>query len=411
MKKAMIVSAAGALVAFAATAKPQFVLPEVIYAAPGITCDIYYANVFDSPTPEKWAFQTYAKCGTSYKDHWTFTPGGRGGQTYQIVMNAWSDDCDYPICATATVKVASIPKDAKTRPITLALFGDSITGCMYQDQIMRDMTNGPFKAYKAVGTRKATPTGALHDGYGGWSYNSYLKEYMMGKDEYNNVQDEAERAQLKAAGIPVAKIEAWQTDLRRSPLLTVKKGKVVFDAQPWLDRINGGKAPDFLIVQLGVNATWWTKGTRDEVEKTTWDTIYAKEDNEVTPFYKQIRAALPNTQILMCNTPLGSDQNGFATNYHSDWNYVQQRKNSFALNKLLERWVKQQNDPKLAFVGLAQAIHPFYGYPRANVKVCKYETAEMPICNNAVHPSLVGGKQIGDAAAAAVMYFVGAQQQ
>ena len=409
-KKTLILGAAVFGLVASAQAKPEFVLPEVIYAAPGIECNIYYANVFDSCTPEKWAFQTYAKVGNSWKNRWSWKPGkGNAGRDYTLVINAWTDEDDYPIAATTVVKVAKVPKakGGETNRVTLALFGDSLTGCGYQDQAMEDIRKAGWVNYTPVGTRRLKENGALHDGYGGWSYNSYLKEYMLGKEEYANVQDEAEREQLKALGVPVAKLESWQTDLRRSPILKMEKGKIVLDEKPWLGRINGGKAPDYLFVMLGINATWWTKGTRAEVEKSTWETMYAREDNELLPFYKTIRKMLPDTVILLANTPLGGDQNAFTSNYGSDWNYVQQRKNGYALNKCLDKFVKMQNDPKLVFVGTAQAIDPFYGYMRKTHKVNSRCDVTEEVGANAVHPSAEGGLQVGDAMAAAVLWQMG----
>lgn len=408
-EKRLACAVAACALAAAAQARPEFVLPETIYAAPGVECNVYYANVFDSCTPGRWAFQTYAPRGASWSDRWSWTPSrGDGGREIRIVVNAWSDDSDTPIAATSTVKVANLSR-ASTNRVTLALFGDSLTGCGYQDQLMREVRRAGWKGYVPVGTRRLSDDGALHDGYGGWSYNSYLKEFMMAKDEYANVQDEAEREQLKALGISVAKLESWQTDLRRSPLLVLKDGKVTLDAKPWLGRVNGGKAPDFLFVMLGINATWWTKGTRAEVEAETWKTIYSRADNEVTPFVREIRRALPETTVLLAGTPMGCDQNGYAANYGSDWNWVQQRKNTFALNKCLERFVRESGDGKLVFVGTAQGVDPFHGYLRRTQKVNARCAATEEVCCNAVHPAPEGGLQIGDMAAAAVLWQLGRQ--
>ena len=156
-----------------------------------------------------------------------------------------------------------------------------------------------------------------------------------------------------------------------------------------------------------VNDYLRSKGTRAEVEKSTWETMYAREDNELLPFYKTIRKMLPDTVIMLANTPLGGDQNAFTSNYGSDWNYVQQRKNGYALNKCLDKFVKMQNDPKLVFVGTAQAIDPFYGYMRKTHKVNSRCDVTEEVGANAVHPSAEGGLQVGDAMAAAVLWQMG----
>ena len=408
---------AGSIVISAAVAdngawRPSFSLPEEIYAAPGIPVNVYYQNCFDTDSPQRWTFQTYAfeggsRWSKSWKDHWSWTPcQGDAGKTYKVIFNAWSDDSEYPVAATTLVKVASLPK-CMTNRVTMAHFGASLTGCGYQDHSMNQIRKLGYKNFTPVGTRRLKDDGALHDAYGGWSYNSYLREYMMGKDEYNNVQDQAEREQLKAAGVPVAKLEAWQTDLRRSPILTAKGGKVVVDGQKWLDRINGGKAPDFLFIELGGNACWWYKGTRAQLEKVVNHDLYEREDNEATPFYRTLRKILPDTVFIFCDQTFGCDQDGFTWNYGSDWNYNQNRKTVTVLNRGLRKWVKSLNDPKAVTCSFSYAIDPDTGYNHAEIAKGPYSEEKKSVCSNAVHPSVVGGKQLGDAMAAAVAYYMG----
>lgn len=409
---ACVLSAAlAAAVVQTGLAKPEFVLPEHLYAAPGVPCCIYYSNVFDAVTPERWKFSThyegYLGQAHSWADHWEWTPSrGHAGKNLKLVLSAWSDDLDYPSSATTTLHVASAPA-CPTNKVTLALFGDSIANCLYGDQLMRTMRKIGFPNYTPVGSRRLKDDGAFMDAFGGWSYNSYLREYMMSKDEYSNVQDEAERAQLKELKIPVSKLESWQGDLRRSPLLVFRAGKVVVDAKPWLKRVNGGSQPDFLFVCLGLNATWWYRGSKQDLEAVVWKDLYSRADNELPPFYKAVRAALPDTVILLADAPIGSDQDGFTSNYYSDWNYMQQRKTTFALNKLLMKWVKDQNDPKLLFAPFAYALDPVSGYPRGERKANPYVEEKVNYSSNGVHPSAVGGQQLGDAAAAAVAYCIG----
>lgn len=380
----------------AVSAKVSFSIPERLYAAPGLECCIYYKDVFVSVVPQNYAFHTSGKKGRSELTRWCWTPKPEdAGTSVTLVLNAWNDD-GVAACATTVVEVAAAPADPKRR-LTLALFGDSLTNCRFQDQILANMREAGFENYTPIGARASTgPDVAAHDGYGGYTCDTFLSRYCVSDEEVSNIQDAAEREQLKALGTPVKIIHAWQRDLLRSPLMAFKDGRKVLDVPGWLAKVNGGKAPDVVLIELGVNSVFSYRGEIPELRE--------KIRNKVIPGFKRLIDALhphmPNAVFAVCTQPIGCSQDGFAVNYGSNWNEIQHRKIIFALNREITDFVKEGGKAKLELVPVGHALDPFYAYIHS-AKPAHSRTKETVLRDqNAVHPSREGGKQMGDTIAA-----------
>ena len=398
MKKTMQAAAlaAFALEALSAVGRPAFFIPERLYAAPGLECNIYYKDVFDSVVPQNYAFQTYAKKGRSELARWCWTPDrSDAGTAVQVVVNAWNDD-GLVASATTTVEVAAAPADPSRR-IALALFGDSLTNCRFQDRILADMREAGCVNYTPVGTRRGNGAGAAaHDGFGGYTCNAFLSHYRVSDDEVRHVQDAAEREQLKALGTPVKIIHEWQRGLLRSPLLAFRNGRKEVDVPAWLAKVNGGAAPDVVLIELGVNDVFSYLGEADELRAR----IRAQVIPGFTRFIEALRPHMPDALFAICTSPNGCGQDGFAVNYGAGWNEVQHRKIMFALNRELAAYVEKGVDAKLALVPVAQAVDPFHSYIHAEKPAHAHSKDKVVRDQNAVHPSAAGGGQMGDAIAA-----------
>lgn len=379
-----------------AVRKPSFYLPERLYAAPGLELNVYFTSIFDSVVPQNFAYQAYCKKGRSELRRWTFTPtAADAGTTFELVVNAWSDD-GLAAAVTSTVEVAAAPRDPK-RKVTLALLGDSLTNSMFQDQIYRDMIAAGFAGYTPVGLRQSElPGGVPHDGYGGFSFTTFLTRYTVSDEEVAHVQDAAEREQLKALGMPVKIIHSWQRGLLRSPLVKFENGRKSVDIPRWLGKINGGKEPDIVLVELGVNSVFDFRGEASALHKRIREGLMVEADR----FFARLRQDMPNATYLLCTQPVGASQDGFAANYGASWNEVQHRKIIFALNREYDAYVKAKNDPKLRLLPVGHALDPVEGFIRAERPVSARSKRKVLMNVNAVHPSDVGGFQMGDAIAA-----------
>ena len=379
-----------------ALARPDFYLPERIYAAPGLESNVYFSDVFDSVVPRNYAFQAYCKVGRSELSRWCYTPAKEdAGKHFELVVNAWNDD-GLVAAVTTTVSVAAMPSNPK-RKVTLALLGDSLTNCKYQDQIWKDMLAAGYSGYTPVGSRAFAE--AKHDGYGGFTFNCFLSRYTVSEEEFDHVQDAAEREQLKALGVPQKIIYSWQRDLLRSPLVKFENGQKTVDIPRWLDKINGGRAPDIVIVELGVNNVFSYRGEMPELRVKIRENVISEADR----FFRRLRQDMPDALYLLCTQPVGTTQDGFASNYGSGWNEVQHRKILFSLNREFDAWVRGQNDPKMLLLPVGHAVDPVDGFIFENQPSSARSAKRVSRGANAVHPSEVGGCQMGDAIAAMLM--------
>lgn len=406
-------AAAAAAFALTAAAKPSFNLDDRLYAAPGLECNFYFGSGFESVTPEAYAFDVDAKVGRCESRRWTWTPSAAdAGRRERVVFRAWND---FGLVAshTVTVEVASQAGD-RLRKVTAALFADSLTNARYQDRILEAMRDAGWANYTPVGMRtgpSSTPWGryapgeAAHDGYGGFTAHSFLERYAVAVDEIDNAQSAAEREQLERFGERIPAGQDWRRGLLKSPLIRLEGGKKVVDVQMWLDRVNGGAAPDFLFVYLGIN------GTCAALE----DGLEAACDTAVSNLGKliaKVRAVAPKTVIAVGSCVIGCDQDAFGKNYGCKISAVQCHRNMFRLNRRYMQFVRElraAGDTRVEYVPVGSAIDPVHGYIAETVPAFVHAKGKVTRLANAVHPSLEGGRQLGDAWAAWLLWHLGSR--
>ena len=406
-KTLALASALLGLTAFAD--KPTFYLPGKIYAAPGLECSVYYKNILDSVVPQNYAFQTYSKVGRSQLHRWYWTPKEKdAGTTNQVVFNAWNDD-GLVACLTTQVVVAKAPADP-LKPVSYILFADSLTNSGYQRTIYDDLVKAGCSNVVSVGSRPAHPgfkgKWIPHEGIPGYTCSAFLVYCKVTEDELKHAEGTPAYELYKRLG-PPKKIGTNEYDRLwvRSPLIKEgpnggpvmeKDGTPVVDIPGYLAKYNGGKVPEAVLIQLGVNDVFWLRGSEESLRKQIRCCVmpwYAK-------FAKALRAAMPQTVITFTTQPLGTNQEGFGENYGADWNEVQHRKIMFALNKETEKFVADFGDPRVRLLSLAQAVDPIEGYCSWEFPAHARSARKVRRMTNAVHVSSEGGMQMADCMAA-----------
>jgi hypothetical protein len=185
--------------------------PPFVPAVPGRECTVYFRAITDAREPQLLMYGVDCPVGRKDADAWRWTPtDADAGRKVQLVLSLASDGAALSV-ATTCVQVAKMPVN-KTKPLTLALLGDSLTNCGYQDRLLEYMQSAGFSGFRPIGSRtgpSASPVGtftpgkAAHDGYGGYTYESFLVRYAYAVDEIDNLQADAERQQLKELGVKI----------------------------------------------------------------------------------------------------------------------------------------------------------------------------------------------------------------
>lgn len=392
-----------------AGARPEFVVPDRIYAAVGHECNVYFANVFDSATPWAYAYEALCDVGRHEAKRWCWTPKGEdAGRRHRLVLRA-INDTGLVSAVTTTVTVAALAD--KSKPVAMATISSSLVNCGYPRKVFEDMRKNGFAGFRAVGSRdgrKKAAGGAMpsadgipdgdiprHDGYGGWTFSCFLSRYQITETEFEKIQSEAERRQLEALGVKVSADMDRRKHQLRSPFVRVQDGRKVLDAQMWFDKVNGGKAPDVIVITLGVNGTF---SPRDE------ESLRKMVDGSQIPAARKLVAFLrqncPKAVIGLATTYVGGSQDGYAANYGCLQSSVQFRHNSFDITRKLIRLVADSGDPRLYVLPISQAIDAESGYFRCEVPAHARSSRKVWRDTNALHLDDEGGWQVADAVTA-----------
>lgn len=371
-----------------ALAQPSFVISPEIYAAPDVPCNVYYARIFDSCVSGRYLLEAVSSVGSAYETSWSWTPtAADAGRRVKLVLNAWDDD-GLVTSATTTVVVARAPSaEAKARKVTLALLAASDTNCRYQDQLRERMLAAGFANYTPVGSHSGSSAsstcdpakGAPHDGYGGYTWDEFMTRYAFAPDEIEHVQAAAEREQMKQFGEKIPEGQEWMRALLKSPLVRWDNGKKVLDIPRWFDKINGGKAPDYLVVELGGNRVAFQRpdANRDAVDG---------EVRAAAKLLDALRAVAPRTRIAVLTSMGGSlDQDSWGRNYGARQHCRHGLRAFLDYDRKMAALCRARKDPDLIFVSAAQNTDPMGAYPTGRKT------------GNAMHATREGGKALGDA--------------
>ena len=358
---------------------------------PGIESNIYYENVIDSATPKAYAVEV--KCAKGYfgEKRWFWTPDkSDAGQSYDLELRLFND-YGKVAAAKARVVVAKDPADFK-RPITLALLAASGVNCGYPAHLLANMREAGFVNYTPVGShagggKPVVKGGIAHDGYGGFSWGSFLERWLYSDEELPQAQNQAEKEQMIALG--VTKLPKRQAYRLRSPLLRIVNGKKVLDIPAWLKKVNQGKAPDFIVIQLGGNDMFGAMADTREAR-------LEKAINNARTLLAALRKHAPDTVIGVATSPCGCGQDGFAANYKSFQSKFQYRRNIQSYNRALAALVKELKDPGIKLIPLHHVIDPEGSYIQRSYFVHGRSKKKVFRDSNALHPSREGGYQLGD---------------
>lgn len=349
----------------------KLVLPEVVYAVPGVESNIYFENVYFCVNPDNYLFDVDCPKGRNYRDRWSFTPEAKDVGTYPLTLTVIGENGTV---AKGETKVIVTPADAgKGKDISILMVGDSLTNAtVYPTRLHTLMKGENNPKLKMIGAhcgsgRTPEPGGVAHEGYGGWAWGTFLNRF----EDDSNIAEPAKKFYAK------------------SKFLSRKDGKVVFDMQQYVDKYNGGKMPDFITVQLGVNDVF---GASDITLYSTIESIEKNMDALLAAF----RKAAPNAVIGVGLVTLGAGQDAFAANYKNGQTSLQYKKNVFTLNQRMLEKFRNYPDKKVFLIPTTVNLDCRNNFPVKSEPVNVGNPANVTRQCNGVHPAAAGYNQMGD---------------
>ena len=365
LKKLLLPALLTAVLA-AAAEDIRLLVPEKIYAVPSVESNVYFRNVTTVINPANYVFDVDCPKGRNDLKRWRFTPekGDVGTWKWKIRVIGESG-----VVAEAESELVVLPPDAgKGRKIAMLVVGASYISNGHIPFRVAELMSAPGNPeFRTVGTRGKD--NARHEGYGGWRWESFLTRWgYTGKSKNDGMHPD------RPVGF-------------NSPfILADKDGKGVFDLKQYFRLNNGGKAPDAVSFQLGMNDVFSAKD----------DTIAARTEKSIRGMEKLIaefRKLRPAPEIFVCAGIPGSSQDGFGKSYACGQTSWQYRKN---LDFYIRALQKKSKELHFRLVPMFINVDTENNYPVMKQPLNAENPQETALQNNGIHPSRYGYFQMGD---------------
>ena len=103
----------------------KLLLPEKIYAVPGVETNIYFENIVRVINPANYIFEARSKKGRWDEKRWSFTPDDKDVGSFNVTINVIGNE---GILASKDVTVVVSPRNAGgNKKLSILIVGDSLT--------------------------------------------------------------------------------------------------------------------------------------------------------------------------------------------------------------------------------------------------------------------------------------------
>lgn len=421
---------------------------------------LYYEGVIKGFDVLNEGIRVKCSVGKQYPRYWEFTPtDDNAGKTYTLTLTTRQLDGSVISEGSTTIRVhAKLTNDTTPSNLTALIFGDSLTSSaawaaegfrrIYgADTSVTPTSLGVTNTITTYGSKNNTHNSfkIYHEGYGGWTWNSFLTA-ERGSDSTTNgivvtlsaahgydldtvqksiwtdnngklweLEDFPSETQIKfnrgdGNNATQANTSTPTSMTCDAPSLSITPTSVVWEStNPFYDEAT--ESLDF-----NAHATKYGAGDADIVAcLLTWngansmsasfsnDSIISNHMNKASQLLKAIHEDFPNAKIICMGIQLSSITGGSGYNYGATGGYSDTWASAFYAfdyNKALESLIL--DDPELCeycyYVDTKGQFDTRYCMPYSNVAVNTRVSGETEMRGtNGVHPNTSGYYQIGDA--------------
>lgn len=349
----------------------RLTLPKTIYATPGIETNLYFDNAVLVANPANFIFDATCEKGFQYDDRWSFTPLGEDSGDYELLIAVRNDRNEVVAQARTTVRVSSPESDAKQ--VSLLALGDShLQRDAYLQRVLDNSVDDPKLELKLIGSRgagnKPPTTDLRHEGYNGWTAQAFVTR--PGPKPRTGFYVPAETG---------------------SPFLFDHDGQQQLDFRQYCRDFNEGKAPDFVVIQVGGNDVWRAD---DKTIDATIDMIVGYYDTLI----QMVHDVSPATRVaITLLDPPSHSQHGFrnykGTQKQTRWQY---RRNQ---HRMVERQIEKyagRDSENIFLIPVNLTIDCVNGFPLREYPInARNPTKEFRVYDGC-HLSNEGYGQFGD---------------
>lgn len=358
----------------------HLLLPETVYACPGLECSIYFDNIVTVLNIRDYVFSVSCEVGRTDQKRWRFLPTEDQCGTHEWTVKVITQT---GVAAIGHTRIKVVPRTwEKNVKMSLLIFGDSQTapraGDGYPERIHKLMQEEKQVDFSMVGTNsteysKPVPGGVAHEGYGGWSWDTFFTRTHIIESDQNDGLDPQ---------------RPWLTNSRF--LFPQEDGTYQFSFKQYCEVFNHGKIPDTVVIMLGTNNILCARNHASL--RSAWK-------QSISPYMvrlvTELRAVLPGIHIAFSTLITGaSSQDAFGARYQCKQNrWLWRQYLDFYNRKLMQTAEKLQVEIIPSFV----AVDGEHGYPTAEEEISQGCADTLSRQIDAVHPSQDGHRQLGNA--------------
>ena len=417
-----------------ATASEFLRLPEYYELVVGDNFELFYKGIslcVDSDAYEfELSFESGKNLGKGYARKYTWEPTAADIGTHVLNIKVRNNEGKIIDEGSVELRVAAVPK-SPAKEKTVLVIGDSLTsGGLWVSEMYRRLTGtGGTPAadgltnIKLIGSKGSN--GAYHEGYGGWTYNSFTtankrNDQMILTGNFSDKNDaQDQHSSYEDSNGQIWKIE-YVTATEMKIICNSATGKLPSTTGGTLTHVSGGSNTKNIVYtsarQADANPFWdASKGrnnfkayvekhgasTLDEVIiflgwNQTTQTLEAFRESAVK-LIDSILAEYPDCHITLVTQQLPS-RDGFANNYGVSWPWFEKVDKIFDFQDI---YIELANSAKyranLSVVSVAGQFDTAYNEIKTTTTVNNRNNTTVTIGSNGVHPSNNGYLQIADA--------------
>ncbi len=353
----------------------RLLLPEVIYAVPGVETNLYYDNLITVINSKNYSFRVRCAKGRMDEARWRFTPEAGDVGEYPLELSVSGPD---GVAAEGRTRIVVSPADAgRDRAVRVLMIGASQTAAsVYPRRVLELMRESGVADFRLLGTNgpgyRPDPKGEVaHEGWGGWGWGTFFTRYGREESARND-------------GLhPVRQREANSRFLFPGP-----DGKIEFDFARYCEKYADGQKPDFVTILLGINDVFF--GTDETMPEIMKNKVFAY----LEPMVAAIRRAAPDCVIgIALLPPPAASQDAFGANYGCQQTRYQVRKNLDCFNRAVTAKCREL---RIDVIPLPPNLDTVNGFPTVS-EAANANCPETVIRqSNAFHPAEPGYRQFAD---------------
>lgn len=409
--------------------KPKLLLklPEKFDLVVGDTFELFYKGIINASNTDYYdiSIDSSKNIGQAYKRKYVYTPKSSEIGKRVVTFNLLDNLGNKLESQQVIFNIVDVPKNP-TEIKNILCIGDSLSAYgvwinEFRKRLIGTSSHIPFNITNVnfIGTKEND--GTMFEGYGGWTYNSYLTAnvssdfmYIYGtfdktEVDQHSVYKDSDGNQWKLETITPNKIKiiqiSWISTLPSSGTLTWVSGGQNHSNIVYTSSEQAEGNPFWNANTKTVDFSWYAQ--KHKVSKIDyvyillgWNETYKTTEqltNDCKQLLNHILKDFPNCKIGLIGLQVPS-QNGFGENYGITWKYYDKLQHIWKIQEIYQTISKDsQYTGKVDYINISAQFDSEYNMPHternANIRTTQKEYVQ----TNGVHPENDGYMQIADA--------------